>query len=76
MNWFQRHLNWPLLLGIIGVPFLFFWIVFGVVNLVALFAPNIAALIFSFVVPSMSLVFIVIIVLMVRWYLGERRQNR
>ena len=76
MNWFQRHLNWTLLLGVIGAPFLFFWIVFGVVNLVALFAPNIAALIFSFVVPSMSLVFIVIIVLMVRWYLGERRQNR
>lgn len=76
MNWFQRHLNWTLLLGVIGAPFLFFWIVFGIVNLVALFAPNIAALIFSFVVPSMSLMFIVIIVLVVRWYLGERRQNR
>ena len=75
MNWFQRHLNWTLLLGVIGAPFLFFWIVFGVINLVALFAPKIAALIFTFVVPSMSLMFILIIVLVVRWYLGKRRQN-
>lgn len=75
MKWFEKHLNWTLLLGVIGAPFLFFWIVFGLVNLVALFAPKIAALIFSFVVPSMSVMFIVIIVLVVRWYLGKRRQN-
>ncbi|MBA7478734.1 hypothetical protein ES707_14162 [subsurface metagenome] len=75
MKWFENHLNWTLLLGVIGAPFLFFWIVFGLVNLVALFAPKIAALIFSFVVPSMSVMFIVIIVLVVRWYLGKRRQN-
>jgi len=75
MNWFERHLNWTLLLGVIGAPFLFFWIVFGLVNLVALFAPKIAALIFTFAVPGMSLMFIVIIVLVVRWYLGKRRQN-
>jgi len=75
VKWFEKHLNWTLLLGVIGAPFLFFWIVFGLVNLVALFAPKIAALIFSFVVPSMSVMFIVIIVLVVRWYLGKRRQN-
>ncbi len=76
MNWFQRHLNWTLLIGVIGGPVLFFWIVFGLVNLVALFAPKIAALIFTFVIPAMLPVFILIIVLVVRWYLGERRQNR
>ena len=75
MNWFERHLNWTLLLGVIGAPILFFWVVFGLVNLVALFAPKIAALIFTFMVPSMSLMFIVIIFLVVRWYLGKRRQN-
>jgi len=75
VNWFERHLNWTLLLGVIGAPFLFFWVVFGLVNLVALFAPKIAALIFTFVVPSMSIMFIVLIFLVVRWYLGKRRQN-
>ena len=75
MNWFQRHLNWTLLIGVIGGPVLFFWIVFGLVNLVALFAPKIAALIFTFVVSSMSVMFIVIIILVVRWYLGKRRHN-
>jgi len=75
MNWFERHLKWTLLLGVIGAPFLLFWIVFGVVNLIALFAPKIAALIFSVVTPTMPVLFIVIIVLVVRWYLGKRRQK-
>jgi len=74
-NWFERHLNWTLLLGVIGGPFLLFWIVFGVVNLIALFSVNIAALIFESLVVSIPIISILIIVLMVRWYRGKRRQN-
>jgi tetratricopeptide (TPR) repeat protein len=75
-NWFGRHLNWTLLLGVIGGPFLLFWIVFGIVNLVALFSVNIAAWIFRIAVPSEPIAFIVIIVLVVRWYREQRRQSR
>lgn len=74
-NWFERHLNWTLLLGVIGGPFLLFWIVFGVVNLIALFSVNIAAFIFESLVVSIPIMSILIIVLMVRWYRGKRRQN-
>jgi len=75
MNWFRRHLNWTLLLGIVVAPFLLFWIVYGVVNLIALFSPYIAALVFKIVVPTTPIMFIVIIVLVVRWYREKRRQG-
>jgi len=75
-NWFERHPNWTLLLGIIGGPFLLFWIAFGIVNFIALFSVNIAALIFKPVVTSIPIISIVIIVLVVRWYKDKRRQIR
>jgi hypothetical protein len=75
-NWFERHLNWTLLLGVIGGPFLLFWIIYGVVNLVALFSINAAAWIFRIAVPSEPIAFIVIIVLVVRWYRGKKRQQQ
>jgi tetratricopeptide (TPR) repeat protein len=75
-NWFERHLNWTLLLGIIGGPFLLFWIVYGVVNLVALFYVNAAAWIFRIAVPSLPVLFILIIVFVVRWYKERKRQRR
>jgi len=63
-------------LGVIGGPFLLFWIVFGVVNLIALFSVNIAALIFEPVVVSIPIISILIIVLVVRWYREKRRQSK
>ena len=75
MNWFERHLNWTLVLGIIGGPFLFFWIVFGLVNLAALFSTKIAALLFQFMVPGMGVGFILIIVFVVRWYQEKKRRK-
>jgi tetratricopeptide (TPR) repeat protein len=73
-NWFERHLNWTLILGIIGGPFLLFWIIYGVINLIALFSVNVAAWIFKIVVPIEPVAFIVIIVLMVRWYREKKRR--
>jgi len=75
-NWFERHLNWTLLLGVIGGPFLLFWIVYGVVNLVALFSVNAAAWIFRIAVPGLPMLFILIIVFVVRWYKEKKRQRR
>lgn len=73
MNWFERHLNWTLLLGIVVAPFLLFRIVYGVVNLVALFSVNAAAWIFRIAVPGLPMLFILIIVLTVRWYREKKK---
>lgn len=75
MNWFQRHLNWTLLLGIIGAPFLLFWIIFGVINSIILFSPSVGALIGSYVVPASTVLYILIPVGTITWYIGERRKN-
>ena len=74
-SWFERHLNWTLVLGIIGGPFLLFWIVFGVVNLILLFSPNVAAWIGVVCIRSAPFAFIAIIVLMVQWYKKKKKQN-
>jgi ribosomal protein L33 len=75
-NWFEEHLNWTLLLGIIGGPFVLFWIAYGIVNLIALFSPYVAAFVFQIFVPTMPIMFIVIVVLMVRWYRERKRQSK
>lgn len=75
MNWFQRHLNWTLLLDIIGAPFLLFWIIFGIVNLIYLFSPSVAALVGHYIVPASTVLYILIPIVMIAWYIGERRQK-
>ncbi len=75
MNWFQRHLNWTLLLGVIGAPFLLFWIIFGVINLIILFSPSVGALIGSYVVPASTVLYILIPIGTIAWYIGERRKK-
>jgi len=69
MNWAQRHLNFTLILGIIIAPFLTFWLCFGLINLIALFAPGIAAI----MVPTTGLLCIVSIVMVVQWYLAKKK---
>jgi len=75
MHWFQRHLNWTLLLGVIGAPFLLFWIIFGVINLVILFSPSVGALIGSYVVPASTVLYILIPIVTIAWYIRERRKK-
>ena len=75
-NWFERHLNWTLLLGVIGGPFLLFWTMFGITNLILLFSPNVGAWIGVICIRSAPFAFILIIVLVVRWYREKRRQSK
>lgn len=69
MSWAERHLNWLLIIGVIAGPILGFWICYGLGNLIGLFAPMVAAL----MIPATPLVCILIIVIVVRWYLEQRR---
>lgn len=75
-NWFERHLNWALLLGVTVVPFLLFWIVYGVAVLIALFAPSLAGWIVEPLIVSTPIALIAVIVIEVRWYLGKRRERK
>lgn len=75
MNWFERHLNWSLLFGIIVAPFLLFWIIFGIVNLILLFSPYVGALIGSYVVPASTILYILIPIVTIAWYIRERRKK-
>lgn len=76
MNWFERHLNWTLLLGVIGGPFVFFWISFALLNLINYFAPKLADVIGVPIISSEPIIFILIIISVVAWYSGKRRQKR
>ena len=75
MKWFEKHLNWTLLLGVIGAPFLLFWIIFGIVNLILLFSPYVGALIGSYVVPASTVLYILIPIVTIAWYIRERRKK-
>ncbi len=72
MSWPERHLNFTLILGIVLAPFLTFWVSFGLVNLIALFAPGIAAI----MVPTTGLLCILSIIMVVQWYLAQKKAKK
>lgn len=69
MNWAERHLKWALIIGVIGGPILGFWVCYGLLYIINLFAPTVAKL----MIPATPLVCIVIVIIVVRWYKEKRK---
>lgn len=76
MNWFERHPGWTLLLGIICTPFIL-WGIFIALGLLALLLPrSVGEALITGAASVMPLGYIVIVILVVRWYRKKKRQNK
>lgn len=86
MNWFQRHLNWSLVLGLIGLPFIVNLILraitFGILSLVASrLAPSESSLvsirhIIDFVTGAIALALLLFGLIVTWWYLSKKKRSR